>query len=132
MKYLIFFLVFVLLISCNTQNKYNKAENALDAGREFIDGCLKNDFKKAAFYILADTENNRSLRQLEQANNQLTTKDKTQYKLAAINIFEITDISETATIINYSNSYDKIRRKIKVAKVNGDWKVDLKATFGSN
>ncbi len=36
----------LIACACNSSDndKYPKAENAFDAGREFIDGCLKGDF----------------------------------------------------------------------------------------
>ncbi len=130
MKYLFFSFIFIT-VSCNQKSKFPKAENALDAGREFIGALLKEDFKKAAFYMILDNENSKYLSQFELKCRQQSEKDNKQYQLAVINIYEVADISASETIINYSNSYDKIRHKIKVLKVNGDWKVDLKSTINS-
>src|SRR6266540_2671012 len=56
LRFVIVIFCCAILCYCNAK-KYSKAENALDAGREFIDGCLKGDFEKAAFYMLDDDRN---------------------------------------------------------------------------
>ena len=128
MKYLL--LLFICLnFSCNHPNKYHKAENALDAGREFITAVLKDDFNTATFYILSDKENNRLFRQLEQKYNNQSMEVKKQYQQAVINIYEVVDVNDTETVINYSNSYDKLKHKLKVMKVHGEWLIDIKYTF---
>ena len=59
-------LFFSLCFACsNNSSVYPKAENALDAAREFIDGCLKGNFKKASAYMINDAENNKRLQDLE-------------------------------------------------------------------
>jgi hypothetical protein len=122
--------LFILLISsCNQPNKYHKAENALDAGREFINALLKDDFKTAAFYIIPNDENNRLLSQFERKYNKQSAEVKKQYQQAVINIFEVVDVNGIETIISYSNSYDKTRHKLKVLKVHGDWLIDIKYSF---
>lgn len=128
MKYLLLLFIW-LVVSCNHPNKYHKAENALDAGREFINALLKDDFKTAAFYILSDKENSRLLSEFEQKYNKQSAEAKKQYQQAVINIYEVVDITGVETIIQYSNSYDRIRHKLKVLKVHGDWLIDIKYTF---
>jgi hypothetical protein len=124
----IFYLV--VLFSCN--QKYSKAENALDAGREFIDGCFKGDFDKAAYYMLDDTQNKKLL--LEQKRNyEGKSKDERQeYSQASIIINEDATLNDSTHIINYQNSYDKIGRKVKVILYNNKWMVDFKYTFNGN
>ena len=54
------FIPFFILICASCKSPNNEmvpAENGLDAGREFIDGCLKGDFIKADFYMLQDELN---------------------------------------------------------------------------
>lgn len=131
MKYLLFLFV-CLTFSCIQPNKYLKAENALDAGREFITAVLKDDFKTATFYILSDKENNKLLHQLEQKYNNQSMDVKKQYQQAVINIYDVVDVNDTVTIINYSNSYDKTKHKLKVMKVHGDWLINLKDTFNGS
>ncbi len=111
---------------------YKKADNALDAGREFIDGCLKGDFSKAAFFMLPDDTNKKFLDGLEKQYREKGRDGRQQYREASINIAGIDNPTETVTIINYSNSYDKVAHKIKVVQQDNKWMVDLKYTFNPN
>ena len=67
-------MLLVLMVSCSMQDTVSvKAENALDAGREYINACLQGDFSLAAAYMVADTANKKQLQQLEAIYR---TKDK--------------------------------------------------------
>ena len=121
----------IIFFCCNGKN-YSKAENALDAGREFIDGCLKGDFSKVSFYMLDDPRN-KELLQTQQRNYQAKNKEeKQQYRDASIIIIEDETINDSTHIINYQNSYDKIGRKVKVILQDNTWLVDFKYTFDGN
>ncbi|HWB28571.1 MAG TPA: hypothetical protein VG738_24025 [Chitinophagaceae bacterium] len=114
------------------RNNYPKAENAFDAGREFIDGCLKGEFSRASFYMVNDSENNKDLQQIKTTYNGRTQEQKQLYYQASIIVNEDATISDTVHIINYMNSYDKIARKVKVVLRNNTWQVDFKYTFNGN
>lgn len=128
MKYF-FFIALLVIASCSNQHQYSTAENALDAGREFIDALLKGDFDKASFYMAADEKNKKLLEQYESKYKAQSSEIKTQYYQSVINILSVEDITEKETIINYSNSYDKIAHKIKAKFINGTWIIDFKFTF---
>ena len=123
---------FFLVASCNTSTNFKDAENAIDAGREFIDACLKGDFVKADFYMIQDEQNKSYLTKLERAYREKDRDGRRQYREASIVINEIANLTETSAIINYSNSYDKIAHKIKVIQINNKWMVDFKYTFNPN
>ena len=108
------------------------AENALDAGREFIDATLKGDFDKANFYMLQDGENKKLLQQYQTKYNAESKETQFALKQSVINILEVADVTENETIINYSNSFDKKAHKVKVILTNGNWFVDFKYTFDGN
>mgnify|MGYP000140768529 CR=1 FL=1 len=55
MKNTIIFAVVLFIAGCT--GGYEKAENAQDAGREFIRASLDGDYKKARFYLLKDSTN---------------------------------------------------------------------------
>ena len=112
--------------------EYKNADNALDAGREFIDACLKGDFVKASFYMIPDDKNKDCLAKIEKQYRDKDRDGRRQYREASINIVEIANPTEAVTIINYSNSYDKIAHKIKVIQQNNKWLVDFKYTFDPN
>ncbi len=132
MKYLLL-LSIILFSSCNGgTHQFAKAENALDAGREFIDAILKTNFDKANFYMLNDEKNKKLLQQYQTKYNLQSKEEKLQLNQSVINILQVEDINEKETIINYSNSFDKIAHKIKVIYKNGDWFVDFKYTFDGN
>ena len=122
------FLLFIaiLLTACNGKEQdYRKAENALDAGREYIQSCLQGDFLKAAFYLVSNEKNSQSLKELEKSYREKDKEGRQQFRLASININEVTDINPTTTVIQYSNSFDKLPHTIQVVKKNDTWLVDL-------
>lgn len=131
MRYLLMIAI-LFSVACKSSSSYQDASNALDAGREFIDASLKGDFAKAYFYMLQDAENKQFLDKIETDYRQKDRDGREQFRQASINIGEITDITDKETIINYSNSYDKIGRKIKVVYQNNKWVVDFKYTFNPN
>lgn len=122
----------ITLAACSGNNDYPKAEDAFDAGRQFIDGCLKGDFKRAAAYMVADDENTRDLLQIKTTYKQKTQEQQLDYYNASIQVNEDAAVSDTVHIINYMNSYDKIARKVKVVLRNNTWQVDFKYTFNGN
>ena len=119
----------ILLSACGgRQQDYRKAENALDAGREFIGACLQGDFGKAAIFMLPDEKNTQKLKETEKAYREKDKEGRQQWRTASINISEVTDIDASTTIIKYSNSFDKLPQTIQVVKQNGSWLVDLTKT----
>jgi hypothetical protein len=124
----------LFLFSCkNEDDDYHKPENALDAGREFIQQSLKGKFSTANRYMLQDEDNQFWLSKSIQTFNKYSEQEKTSFSKASIVITEVTDvIADSVTIINFSNSYRKIPQKLKVVKYKGDWLVDFKYTFSGN
>ncbi|OIR01164.1 hypothetical protein GALL_167970 [mine drainage metagenome] len=132
MKYLLLFTI-IIFTSCGSgTHQFAKAENSLDAGREFIDAILKGNFEKANFYMLNDEANKKLLLEYQTKYNLQSREEKLGLNQSEIIILQVEDISDKETIINYSNSFDKIKHKIKVINKNGDWFVDFKYTFDGN
>lgn len=120
----------LFLLSCSSKHvEYVKAENAFDAGREFIDGTLKGDYKKASFYMLTDSANQELLAVQEKEFRLKDKEGRQQLRTASINIQEVQDLDSTVSIIHYNNSYDKIQQTVKVVKQNNNWLVDFKYSF---
>jgi hypothetical protein len=134
MKYLSLLAAILLLFSCKNQDEdYQKPENALDAGRYFIEHSLKGHFNTAKRYMLKDDDNNYWLNKWTEEFNKISEQEKAGYSRASINIMEVEDVvADSITIINYSNSYRNRPQKIKVVKYNGEWLVDFKYTFSGN
>jgi len=131
-RYIFIAFVFVFLGGCSSGNSYPVADNAFDAGREFIDGCLKGDFTKASFYMVADAENNKDLQQVKAVYNAKSPEQKREYSTASIVVQEEETVSDTVHIIHYMNSYDKVARKVKVILRGNTWQADFKYTFDGN
>ncbi len=124
---------FFIIASCsNDSRKYPKAENALDAAREFISSSLKGDFQKASFYMLKGEENQHKLNLIEKDYRSKSNSQKQEYFDASIIINEDAALNDTIHIINYQNSYDNIARKVKVINRNNIWLVDFEYTFNGN
>lgn len=123
-----------LVFACgNESGDYKKPENALDAGREFIDQSLKGHFSTAKKYMLQSEENNYWLDKVSKDYNRYTEQEKAGYSSASMTILEVKDeIPDSITIIRYSNSYIKRPQKLKVIRYSGDWKVDLNFTFSES
>ncbi len=126
----LFILAFAL--SCTSKKvALLPAENAFDAGREFIDGNLKGDFQKAAFYMIADEQNKQFLSVVEQEYRQKDKEGRQELRSASINLEKVEDLDKEQSIIYYSNSFDKKPQKIKIIKTNQGWLVDYKFSFST-
>ena len=129
MKSVLIFAV-VLLVSCGAgHTDYIKAENALDAGREFINACATGDFSKAAFFMMADEKNRTKLKETERVYREKDKEGRQQSRLASILIGEVKEINDSTTVIYYQNSFDKQPCVLEVMKQNGSWLVNFANTF---
>src|SRR6476620_8624211 len=105
MRWLLYVCISMLLFSCSS---YPKAEDPLDAAREFIDACLKGDFDKANFYMLQDNENKELLDKAKVNYRSRSASERNQYNDANIIILEEDTVNDSTEVINYKNSYDNI------------------------
>lgn len=120
------YIIAVLLVSCGgKQQGYRKADDALDAGREYINACMQGDFSKAAFYVLPGSENDQVLKNLEKLYREKDKEGRQQLRTASINISEVKDITDSSTEIHYNYSFDKSPHVLVVIKKNNDWLVDI-------
>lgn len=126
-------IICMLLAACDTPSpKVVPAESAFDAGREFIDACLKGDFERASFHMLKDATNEGHLQRAEEKYRSYDRDGREQLRQASINIREINDVDTATSIIYYNNSFDQQPLKLKVVEVNKQWLVDFKYTFNPN
>jgi len=99
-------LIFISLIcfsACQSEkHSYSKAENAFDAGREFVDAGLKGDFGKAGFYMLKDSVNQRFLEMDERDYRSKDRSERQLFRTASINIHEVQDLDSTRSLIHFS------------------------------
>jgi hypothetical protein len=117
--------------SCNTEKKSPNTD--IEVAREFIKNILESNFKDAETFVLKEETN---LQFFELFKKEFESKSKSElesFKNADIIINEISPISDSVSIINYSNSFKKDKtNKLKMVRVNGQWMVDLKYTFSGN
>jgi len=125
-------LVFVIFSACGSSQDFQPADNALVAAQQFLGGCLKGDFKQAAYYVAADSVNNQQLASLKEAYYHNNSDQRVEYRTSNTIIENDEVVSPSEEIITYQNPYDKISRKLKAVKTDQGWKVDLKYTFSGN
>jgi len=131
-------LSFIILIccfslACNNHKDYLPANNPLDAGRAFMEACLKGNYDKASFYMLQDSGNTQLLNKVNEQYQNLNSSKKNQLSESSIVITDVSYISQSETVINYKYSFDGYARKIKVfLQPNGNWLVDFKYANNGN
>lgn len=117
----------VLAFSCGG-GAYKKAEDAQDAGRQFIRASLDGDFQKARFYLLKDDDNLYVLQRMETDYNKLDAEGKRNYRDASIRPVNIVPVNDSVTRYSYwhtSNAKDTVT--LKIIRKNGEWLVDAKS-----
>lgn len=114
-----------LLVSCSSPSKeYRKAEDALDAGREYINACLVGDFSKARFYTIPDEKNQVILANTEKKYREKDKEGRQQLRTASIIIKEVKELTDSTTQLEYSNSFENKASSLVIVKRNQTWLVD--------
>jgi hypothetical protein len=116
----------LLLAACGNDHSFKKAEDAQDAGREFIRASLDGNYDKANFYLYADTTNKMLLNKWKKDYDQLDHEVQKKYRDADILPINIQAVNDSVTSYTYANTYKKDTTTIKVVRINGEWLVDLK------
>lgn len=116
----------IAVAACNDSHTFKKAEDASDAGREFIRASLDGNYEKASFYLYADSTNKMMFTKWKKDYDRLSADEQQKYKDAEIRIVDIHPLNDSTTTFTYANSYKNDTTTIGVVKVNGDWMVDLK------
>jgi hypothetical protein len=116
----------LLLTACGGSQSYKKAEDAQDAGREFIRASLDGDYDRASFYLYSDTTNTMLLSKWKKDYDQLDHEEQKKYRSADISPINIQTVNDSVTSYTYANTYKKDTTTIRVIRVKGDWLVDLK------
>lgn len=122
-------LTIILVNSCNNQAGYQKAEDAEDAGREFIRASLDGNYDKAYYYMYKDSTNTNKmiLDKWRKDYNLLRQQSKVSYKEANIIAVNIFPVNDSTVNYMYTNTFEnKDTTTIKIIKVNDEWLIDLK------
>lgn len=118
------------IAGCSSGNSASPTlDDPMSSGREFIESSLKGDYANARKHLLQDSLNIEYFNGLQNFNEKMSGKDKMGYKDANIIIDSISQVSDTISIIHYSNTYRNKPDKIKMLKVKNNWLVDFKYTF---
>ena len=117
--------------SCNTEKKSPNTD--IEVAREFIKNILESNFKDAETFVLNEETNQQFFELFKKEFESKSKSELESFKNADIIINEISPISDSVSIINYSNSFKKDKtNKLKMVRMNGQWMVDLKYTFSGN
>jgi hypothetical protein len=118
----------ITLVAAACSSGYKKAEDAQDAGREFIRASLDGDHKKARFYLLEDSTNVLLLKQQERNYDRLSSKEKEDRRASSIRPVEIRPLNDSITEYKYYNTYNsKDTTTLRIVKTTDSWLVDLKS-----
>ena len=128
MKFIIcLFVLATTLFSCSESKEKSKV-TALDTGREFIRASLDGNFEAANALLLRDQQNMEMFQSYRIFYDKLPAEKKKGYKEASYEINKYTDVNDSMSLINYSNSYMHQPMDIKVVRMNGKWLIDFKYT----
>ena len=122
----IFVPALLLLAACGGPGSYKKAEDAQDAGREFIRASLDGDYDRASFYLYADSTNRMLLDKWKMDYDKLAHEEQQKYRDADIRVIDLRALNDSVTSYTYANTYKKDTTTVKVIRIKGDWLVDLK------
>ena len=126
-----FLTAMISFAACNNSPEIRKTD-PLESGRGFIEASLKGDYDEAKKYLLQDSTNIEYFNGLKDFNSKRSKEEKEGYKDANILIDSTQKISDSVTIISYSNTYKKKPSKLKMVRQNNEWLVDFKYTFTGN
>jgi len=123
------FLLSFLGACTNNDQPASKAENDIDAAREFIRAALDGKFDQARTYLLSDSSNIHYIDVAERNFEKADSATKEGYRGSSINIRNVNPVNDSTTIIIYSNSFMNNDDTLRILKISGQWLVDLKYLY---
>ncbi|HQW83527.1 MAG TPA: DUF4878 domain-containing protein [Ferruginibacter sp.] len=131
-KYIFLFFISTIIYSCNN-NSTKTPVTDVEVARAFVRNILDDNFKDAEQYLLKDDTNMQIFERFKKQYNQKGKDVLEKYKNADIIVNEISYVTDTVCIFNYSNSYNITdKTPLKVVRIDGKWLIDLKYTFSGN
>jgi hypothetical protein len=126
MKKIILSVITVAIFACNNDTSFKKAEDAQDAGREFIRASLDGNYDKAKFYLYSDSTNEFLFNRWKRDYDELSSDEKSKYKNSDIVVLNINRENDSVSTFKYFNSYKKDTTIVKILRIKNEWLVDLK------
>mgnify|MGYP000965601519 CR=1 FL=1 len=124
-------LLLAALFSCSSPAKKEPVTD-VEVARAFVRNILDDKFDDAEKLLLKDQTNSELFNRFKRDYNSKKKDILNKYKEADIIVNEISYITDTICIFNYSNSYTRDPKKLKVVRVNGRWLIDFQYTFSGN
>ena len=121
----------LIFSACNNDESSTapKSENEVDAARNFLRASLDRKWDLARKYLLQDSANLERISTIEESYQDEDREDRRGYRESSITTYDTRKINDSASVVQYSNSYVKKKDSLKVVRVNGTWLVDLKYSF---
>lgn len=118
----------LLLFSCNNDegNNQTSSENDTDAARNFIRAALDGKWDEARRFMIQDSANLERLDRVESMYRGMEREVKRSYRESSIRFYDSRKISDSITVIQYSNTYKNQKDSLKVVRTGGQWLIDLK------
>ncbi len=128
MKSSLFLFIALLFFSCNSNDENSEliSENDADAARNFIRSALDGRWDDARKFMLQDSINLQLLERTVDMYHMQPKEEKRSYRESTIRFYNTREVSDSISIINYSNTYKNVRDSLKVVRTNGKWLIDLK------
>jgi hypothetical protein len=126
LKTIVAFCFLIFITACHAGKTFNKAEDAQDAGRQFIRASLDGDYEKAKFYLLNDSVNLLLISKWQQGFEKMDRETRQQYRDANILPISIQTINYSLTSYTFSNSFRRDTTTVHIVRIHGEWLVDLK------
>ena len=106
------------------------SENDVDAARNFIRAALDGQWDKARTFMVQDSVNTQLIDRFQQSYEQSKDREEQRgYRESNIILYDTQRFGDTAILVNYANSYKKIRQSLRVVRQGDKWLVDPKATL---
>lgn len=135
-RIVLYFLLVPFFYACNNSGSpietSSESENDLDAARMFIENALDGKWEEAKRFLVQDSTNVQLLSTAEAKYSALDREEKRSYREAEPRFHGTRKVSDSITIVNYSNSYMNKKDSLKVVRVNGQWLIDLKYSLLPN
>jgi hypothetical protein len=126
MKKIFLPIIIMSVFACNNETSFKKAEDAEDAGREFIRASLDGNYDKASFYLYSDSTNQFLFSRWKRDYDELSSDEKSKYKNSDIVVLNINRENDSVSTFKYFNSYKKDTTTVKILRIKNEWLVDLK------